>query len=80
MRIGIGKGLLALLPLLTASLALGAPNAYVPNEGSGTVSVIDTSTDQVIKTIPAGKKPRGTAVSKDGTKLYVSDQPHNALV
>ena len=53
-----------ILPLLAASLALAAPNAYVPNEGSGTVSVIDISTDQVIKTIPAGKKPRGVASRK----------------
>ncbi|MEO8006346.1 MAG: hypothetical protein ABI771_15635, partial [Betaproteobacteria bacterium] len=70
----------SILPLLSASLVFAAPNAYVPNEGSGTISVIDTTTDQVTKTIPAGKKPRGLAVSKDGTKLYVSDQPHNALV
>ena len=28
--------------------ALAAPFAYVPNEGSGTVSVIDTRTDQVV--------------------------------
>ncbi|HEX7954459.1 MAG TPA: hypothetical protein VF523_15455, partial [Burkholderiales bacterium] len=73
-----GWNIFALLPLFAASLAIAAPNAYVPNEGSGTVSVIDTATDQIIKTIPAGKKPRGSAVSKDGTKLYVSDQPHNA--
>ena len=46
--------------------AFAAPFAYVPNEGSGTVSVIDTATDQVVAEIAAGKKPRGTAVSADG--------------
>ena len=52
----------------------------MPNEGSGTLSVIDTATDQVVGEIQAGKKPRGLAVSLDGTRLYVSDQPNNRLV
>jgi len=60
--------------------ALAAPFAYVPNEGSGTLSVIDTATDQVIGDIPAGKKPRGLAANVEGTRLYVSDQPNNRLV
>src|SRR5436305_10928955 len=60
--------------------AAAAPFAYVPNEGSGTVSVIDTATDQVVAEIPAGKKPRGTALSPDGRTAYVSDQPGNRLV
>jgi len=60
--------------------ALAAPFAYVPNEGTGTLSVIDTATDQVVGEIQAGKKPRGLAVSLDGTRLYVSDQPNNRLV
>lgn len=68
----------ALLGMLV-SCAMAAPFAYVPNEESGTISVIDTSTDQVVKEIKAGAKPRGMAASKDGKKLYVSDQPHNAL-
>jgi YVTN family beta-propeller protein len=59
---------------------VAAPFAYVPNEESGTISVIDTGTDKVVKEIRAGDKPRGLAVSKDGKKLYVSDQPHNSLV
>ncbi|MDE2296550.1 MAG: hypothetical protein KGK18_00130, partial [Burkholderiales bacterium] len=59
--------------------ALAAPFAYVPNEGSGTLSVIDTASDQVVATIPVGKKPRGTVVSLDGRTAYVSDQPNNQL-
>src|SRR6516225_7169988 len=68
-------GVLA-VPLLAAA----APFAYVPNEGSGTLSVIDTSTDKVVADIAAGKKPRGTAISADGRTAYVSDQPNNRLV
>ena len=57
-----------------------AATAYVPNEGSGTISVIDTTTDQVTGTIRHGKKPRGIAIAKDGKRLYLSDQTGNALV
>lgn len=60
--------------------ALAAPLAYVPNEKSGTVSVIDTGTDKVARTIGTGGKPRGIAVSPDGATLYVSDQTANALL
>ena len=68
-------------PLLAVPAALcAAPFAYVPNEGSGTLSVIDTATDQVVAEVPAGKKPRGTVVSIDGRTAYVSDQPNNQLV
>ena len=52
----------------------------MPNEGSGTVSVIDTATDKVTATLNFGKKPRGIAISADGTRLYLSDQTANALV
>ena len=62
-----------------ATVTSAAPFAYVANEESGTVSVIDTATDKVVRDIPAGKKPRGMALSKDGKHLYVSDQPKNVL-
>jgi len=34
---------------------------YVTNQGSGTVSVIDTETRQVMKTITVGPEPLGRA-------------------
>ena len=46
--------------------AAAAPFAYVPNEKSGTISVIDTDGDTVVRTIATGGKPRGIAVSPDG--------------
>ena len=64
---------------LLAATALAQPYAYVPNEKSGTVSIIDTATDRVTGEIKAGDKPRGIAVSPDGKFLYVSDQPNRAL-
>ena len=72
---------LAVLSLLILPLtALCAPFAYVQNEKSGTVSVIDTATDEVVAEIKAGDKPRGAALSADGRWLFVSDQPNNVLV
>ena len=66
--------LAALPPFLHAE-----PFAYVPNEGAGTVSVIDTATDQVVAELPGGSKPRGLAVGANSRWLYVSDQPKNSL-
>src|SRR5260221_11276916 len=69
-----------ILALACLSQARAAPFAYVPNERSGTVSVIDTASDQVVATIKTGGKPRGIAASPDGRRLYVSDQPSGSLV
>jgi len=49
-----------------------ARRIYVSNEADGTVSVIDTSAQRVIATIPVGKRPRGLHVSHDGHRLYVA--------
>ncbi|MDB4943357.1 MAG: beta-propeller repeat protein [Labilithrix sp.] len=49
-----------------------ALRVFVTNEDSGTVSVIDAARDEVIATIPVGKRPRGVRASKDGKLLYVA--------
>ena len=72
--------LLFVTAALVATGAGAAPLAYVPNEGSASVSVIDTATDKVVATLKFGQKPRGIAISLDGTRLYLSDQTANALV
>ena len=65
----------ALCPALLAAALLApcvgftAPFAYVPNEKSGTLSIIDTADDTVVAEIKSGDKPRGLAVSKDGKTL-----------
>src|SRR5258708_12386566 len=66
------------LALMFPFCALAAPFAYVSNEGSGSVSVIDTATDTVVDTLQTGGKPRGAAAA--GAWLYVSDQPNNRLI
>jgi PQQ-dependent catabolism-associated beta-propeller protein len=46
--------------------------AYVTNEDSQDLSVIDTRTDSLIATIPVGTRPRGVKVSPDGRTVYVA--------
>jgi YVTN family beta-propeller protein len=43
---------------------------YVTNEGSGDLSVIDPALDQVLDTIPLGKRPRGVQFA--GGRIYVA--------
>jgi YVTN family beta-propeller protein len=59
---------------VAASTAFAQSRAYATNEGSGSVSVIDTNTDTVISTIDTGGKPRGLALCKGSDKLFVSEQ------
>jgi PQQ-dependent catabolism-associated beta-propeller protein len=76
MHLGTGaRGVIATLALFAASgcdRQSPAAHVYVSNEGSGTISVIETSTDQVVDTIAVGKRPRGLRLSRDGQTLYVA--------
>ncbi|WP_179928437.1 beta-propeller fold lactonase family protein, partial [Bacillus cereus] len=45
--------------------------AYVANESSNTVSVIDTSTNLVTTTITVGLTPFSVAITPDGSFAYV---------
>jgi YVTN family beta-propeller protein len=58
--------------LLAFPLAASAGRAYVSNEDDGSVSVLDTARGEVIGTITVGKRPRGLALSRDGSRLYVA--------
>src|SRR5215213_12043622 len=48
------------------------PLAYVTNERDGTITVIDTATDEVFTTISVGARPRGVRLSPDGRRVYVA--------
>jgi YVTN family beta-propeller protein len=57
--------------------AAGAPGskallAYVTNEGSQDLTIIDTRTDSAIATIPVGTRPRGVKVTPDGKTGFVA--------
>ena len=69
---------LPLLLALFASPLLAAPFAYVPNEKSATLSVIDTATDQRQDDIPVGQRPRGAVT--DGKLVYLTDAKEGSLL
>src|SRR6516225_2935023 len=60
-----------LLSVLLGTSA-GAFTAYVSNEKSNTISVIDTDKFQVVKTIKVGQRPRGIELTKDGKYVLVA--------
>ena len=60
---------IVLFLLLSMGVGLGTATAqaqtraYVTNDGSNTVSVIDTATNTVVATIPVGLLPTGVAIT-----------------
>ena len=62
------------LPVFAAANALAVPFAYITNQNSNNVSVIDTATNTVVATIPVGSGPVGVAVNPSGTRLYVTNR------
>lgn len=63
-------------PLAVAALTSGPQTdriAYVTNERDDEVSVIDLDRKQVIRTVHTGSNLNGLALSKDQSKLYVSN-------
>ena len=67
-----------LLAIACASHAAGG-RVFVSNERDDTVSVIDAATNEVIATVPVGKRPRGVGVSPDGSEVYVAISGDNAI-
>ena len=53
--------------------------AYVSNEGSNCVTVVDKQEDLVVGTIAVGEAPRGIAASSDGTRIYVANSGTNSI-
>ena len=47
--------------------------AYIGNSGDNTVSVINTSMNQLVSTIRVGQWPYGASVSPNGTRVYISN-------
>src|ERR1700736_3417162 len=64
---------------LAACPAEAAPFAYVANEHSNTVSVIDTATNTLVATIPVGTIPFAVAVTPNGKRVYVTNDGSNTV-
>jgi YVTN family beta-propeller protein len=69
----------AVAALCFAAQPASAQNAYVPNFGSNTVSVINTASNTVAATIAVGNGPFGVAATPDGGKVYVANQISNTV-
>ena len=72
LRCGIPQALLLAAVWLALAPEAKAARAYVSNEDDGTVTVVDTERLTALATLPVGKRPRGLALSHDGTRLYVA--------
>jgi len=53
--------------------------AYVTNNADNSVSVIDTTSNTVIATIPVGNSPSGIAAAPDGSHVYVRNQNEETI-
>src|SRR3981081_2217543 len=68
-RLCLLSGLAAWLAAITPASAYVA---YVSNEKANTVSVIDTDSWTVTKTIKVGQRPRGIEFTRDGKSVMVA--------
>jgi YVTN family beta-propeller protein len=74
-----GRILNLALALFCVRAVYAAPRAFVPNYGDGTVSVIDTATDQVIATLPVQNGPSGVAVDPSETRAYIVNSDSQSI-
>ena len=81
-RSGAGFGWRTFALVLAGALSSQAqaePFAYIANESSNTVSVIDVATRQVSATVMVEKSPYGVATHPDGSRVYVANQLSNTV-
>jgi YVTN family beta-propeller protein len=67
------------LALVAGSAAAAGPKAYVGNFKDSTVSVVDTGSATVVKTIAVAAGPHGMAVSPDGRFVYVTGESSGSM-
>jgi len=53
--------------------------SYSPSITGNTIAVIDTATDQVLKTLTVGDRPQDVAFSEDGSRAYVTNSSSATL-
>jgi YVTN family beta-propeller protein len=63
-------GIAAALVSLTAH---AEPFAYITNQGSHDVSVIDLATQKVVATVPVGRSPAGVVASSRAGRVFISN-------
>jgi len=69
--------------LATLSVLLAAPacavEMWITNELDDTISVIDTYSFEVLRTIPTGERPRGITFAPDGSVAYIFASDSDAV-
>jgi len=60
-------------PITATITATPVPFAYIANEVSNTVSVINMATHNVVASMAVGNSPTGVAVSQDGSRVYITN-------
>jgi YVTN family beta-propeller protein len=63
----------AAILLMLISIAGAAPFAYITNQNSNNITVIDTATNNIKANVTGLNYPIGVAVTPDGTKVYVAN-------
>src|ERR1700742_4875783 len=75
---GISMALM-LAPWVLAPSVASAFTVYISNEKDNTVSVIDSTKLEVVKTVKVGQRPRGIILSKDHRWLLVCASDDNTV-
>ncbi len=69
------RGKLSLAAAALAATFLATPASaymvYVSNEKDNTMTVVDSMTMKVVKSVPVGQRPRGITISPDGKFIYL---------
>ncbi|MDO8251961.1 MAG: YncE family protein [Rhodoferax sp.] len=65
--------LLIALALAPTAFVHAEPFAYITNQGSHDVSVIDLATQKVVATVPVGRSPAGVVASSRAGRVFVSN-------
>ncbi|MGZ9409161.1 MAG: hypothetical protein ACXW3J_00865, partial [Methylocystis sp.] len=56
-----------------------AYKAYVSNEKGNSITVLDTEKLEATSTVKVGRRPRGIALNKDGSELYICAGDDDAI-
>jgi YVTN family beta-propeller protein len=63
----------------TVAITPDKQRAYVTNQASASVSVIDLTSNQKMQDIPVGVEPYGIALTPDGKRAYVANSASNTV-
>jgi len=76
----VAKCLILLLGIALLAIPIECQTfAYVTDQSSDSVSVIDTKNSKVTATVGVGHAPFGVAITPNGSRAYVTNQGSNSV-